>query len=114
MGRVTSFTLSLSILFFKYSVLSCLPFALFSLVLFPLYSLFITISGRGEGVNPFVLTFRGNALCSLGRYKEAIPDYEAAANLFNANQDVARYSDARANQALALYQIGSRWDKTAN
>lgn len=64
--------------------------------------------GRGEGINPFVLTFRGNTLSTLGRYKEAITDYEAAANLFNAAQDVPRYSDARANQALALYQTGSR------
>jgi hypothetical protein len=28
--------------------------------------------GRGEGINPFVLTFRGNALARLGRYKDAL------------------------------------------
>lgn len=28
--------------------------------------------GRGEGINPFVLTFRGNALTRLGRYKDAL------------------------------------------
>lgn len=28
--------------------------------------------GRGEGINPFVLTFRGNALTRLGKYKDAL------------------------------------------
>jgi tetratricopeptide (TPR) repeat protein len=62
--------------------------------------------GRGDGVNPYVLTFRGNTLGRLNRYDEAILDYEAASNTFNSLRDVARYSDARANLALALYQVG--------
>jgi tetratricopeptide (TPR) repeat protein len=66
--------------------------------------------GRGEGVNPYVLTFRGNTLGRLNRYSEAIEDYEAASNLFNSQRDVARYSDARANLALALYQEGRTED----
>ena len=59
-----------------------------------------------DGVNPYVLTFRGNAKCRLGKYKEAIPDYEASSNIFNSLRDVPRYSDARANMALALYEVG--------
>ena len=69
-----------------------------------------------DGVNPFVLTFRGNALCRLGKYKEAIHDYESSSNIFNSLRDIARYSDAKANLALALYETG-RIDeaiKTAN
>eukprot|EP00596_Hydrurales_sp_CCMP1899_P001160 CAMPEP_0119051522 /NCGR_PEP_ID=MMETSP1177-20130426/73104_1 /TAXON_ID=2985 /ORGANISM="Ochromonas sp, Strain CCMP1899" /LENGTH=286 /DNA_ID=CAMNT_0007030739 /DNA_START=151 /DNA_END=1008 /DNA_ORIENTATION=+ len=62
--------------------------------------------GRGEDVNPYTLTFRGNTLGRLDRYEEAILDYEAASNTFNSLRDVARYSDARANMALALYQVG--------
>jgi hypothetical protein len=62
--------------------------------------------GRGEGVNPFVLTFRGNTLCRLNRYADAVPDYEAASNIFIASRDIDRYSDASANLALALYEVG--------
>lgn len=62
--------------------------------------------GRGDNQNPFVLTFRGNALCKLNMYKEAIPDYDAASNIFNSIRDIPRYSDARANLALAYYEIG--------
>lgn len=62
--------------------------------------------GRGDDVNPYTLTFRGNTLGRLDRYEEAILDYEAASNTFNSMRDVARYSDARANMALALYQVG--------
>jgi tetratricopeptide (TPR) repeat protein len=62
--------------------------------------------GRGEGVNPYALTFRGNTLARLNRYDEAIADYEAASNRFIELRDVPRYSDARADLALALYQVG--------
>lgn len=33
-------------------------------------------------------------------------DYEAASNIFIDMRDIARYSDARANYALTLYQLG--------
>jgi hypothetical protein len=29
--------------------------------------------GRGEGINPFVMTFRANALARTGRYEDALP-----------------------------------------
>ena len=64
--------------------------------------------GRGEGVNPYILTFRGNTLGKLGRYTEAIEDYKAAADIFIAQRDTARYSDAKANYALALYAVDRR------
>ena len=34
--------------------------------------------GRGEGINPFVLTFRANALAKLGQYSKALEDYRAS------------------------------------
>lgn len=62
--------------------------------------------GRGDNVNPFVLTYRGNVLTRLNRYADAILDFEASSNLFLQNRDIARFTDARANYALALYQEG--------
>eukprot|EP01038_Epipyxis_sp_PR26KG_P007939 gene7939-10773_t len=59
-----------------------------------------------EGVNPFVLTFRGNTLTKLNRFDEALYDYQSASDIFNALRDIPRYSDARANYALTLYQVG--------
>lgn len=61
--------------------------------------------GRSDSINPYVLTFRGNVLCRLNRYEDAIPDYEAASNIFNSQRDIPRYSDSRANLALALYEV---------
>jgi tetratricopeptide (TPR) repeat protein len=66
--------------------------------------------GRGDGVNPYVLTFRGNALCRLGKYEEAVPDYKAASDIFIGQRDIDRYSDATANLALALYEIGNTYE----
>jgi hypothetical protein len=63
---------------------------------------------RFEGVNPYTLTFRGNTLARLNQMEKAIIDYKAASNTFIAMKDIARYSDARANYALALYQMGAK------
>jgi len=38
--------------------------------------------GRGEGINPFVLTFRANSLARTGKYEPALVDYQAAEKLF--------------------------------
>lgn len=46
--------------------------------------------GRSEGVNPYVLTFRGNTLSRLSKYEDAIPDYEAASDIFNSMRDIDR------------------------
>ncbi|EWM30109.1 tpr-repeat protein [Nannochloropsis gaditana] len=62
--------------------------------------------GRGEGINPFVLTFRGNALTRLGRYKDALQDFEASADLFLASRDEEDALLARANAALTYYELG--------
>jgi len=62
--------------------------------------------GRGENINPYVLNYRGNALTRLDRYDDAILDYDASANSFLAQRDIARYSESRANEALALYEVG--------
>jgi tetratricopeptide (TPR) repeat protein len=62
--------------------------------------------GRGEGINPYVLTFRANALLKLQRYSEAVEDYRAAETLFLQRREEERAMDARANLALALYAMG--------
>lgn len=62
--------------------------------------------GRGDNINPFVLSYRGNVLTRLNRFEEAILDYDASSKLFLDQRDIDRYSDARSNYALALYQIG--------
>jgi tetratricopeptide (TPR) repeat protein len=59
--------------------------------------------GRGDGINPYVLNYRGNTLSRLGRVKEAVADYSASVDLFTKQRDIARASDAKANLALALY-----------
>jgi hypothetical protein len=61
-------------------------------------------------VNPYVLTFRGNVLTRLNRWADAVVDYEAASDRFIGMRDIARYSDARADLALALYQLGNTED----
>jgi len=53
------------------------------------------------------MTFRANALARTGRYEEALPDYRAAERLFLQFRDGERALDARANAALALYQVRS-------
>jgi tetratricopeptide (TPR) repeat protein len=66
--------------------------------------------GRGEGINPFVLTFRANALARTGKYEPALVDYQAAEILFLKMRDGERALDTRANQALALYATGRTKD----
>ena len=62
--------------------------------------------GRGENVNPYVLSYRGNVLGRLGKLNEAAEDYQASSDMFNSLRDIARSSDARANYALVKYQMG--------
>mmetsp|Transcript_483 Transcript_483/g.684 ORF Transcript_483/g.684 Transcript_483/m.684 type:complete len:200 (-) Transcript_483:180-779(-) len=66
--------------------------------------------GRGPGINPYVLTFRGNALSYIGRYYEAIKDYDSADELFLLQRNPDRAIEARANKALALYEVGQTTD----
>lgn len=40
------------------------------------------------------------------RYQEALLDFEAASDSFIQLKDIARFSDARANYALTLYELG--------
>ena len=40
-----------------------------------------------------------------GDFQKAAVDYEASSNMFIGLRDIARYSDARANYALTLYQV---------
>lgn len=59
------------------------------------------------GVNPLVLNFRGNALSQLGRYQEAINDYQEATAIFATDGELRQASLSRCNEALALYGDGS-------
>lgn len=70
--------------------------------------------GRGENINPFVLTYRGNVLARLDKLNEAVLDYTASANSFNSMGEIARYSDAKANLALTLYQLGNTQEAVKN
>jgi len=63
-------------------------------------------AGGRLGVNPFVLNFRGNALCRLGRYTEAVSDYRMAGAQFGAVQDNSGILTSLTNEALALYGAG--------
>eukprot|EP00438_Fugacium_kawagutii_P029509 Skav222735 [mRNA] locus=scaffold2390:329045:334406:+ [translate_table: standard] len=47
--------------------------------------------GKGLGVNPLVLNFRGNALSQLGRFREALQDYREATEIFR--KDGGQYKD---------------------
>ena len=48
-----------------------------------------------------------NIYYSKNRYEDALVDYDVASSLFISNgRDIARYSDARANYALTLYELG--------
>lgn len=53
-----------------------------------------------------MLTFRGNALTRLGKYKDALQDFEASADLFLASRDEEDALLARANAALTYYELG--------
>lgn len=70
--------------------------------------------GRGDNINPFVLTYRGNVLTRLDKLNEAVLDYTASANNFNSMGEIARYSDAKANLALTLYQLGNTQEAVKN
>jgi len=59
--------------------------------------------GDGLGVNPLVLNFRGNALSQLGRYTEALSDYQEATDIFLADGEFRQASLSKANEALAMY-----------
>jgi len=64
--------------------------------------------GDGLGVNPLVLNFRGNALSQLGRFEEALADYQEATDIFLNDGELRQASLSRANEALALYGAGRR------
>ena len=60
-----------------------------------------------DGINPYVLTFRGNALAAQGQYDAAITDYRRAESVFSrVNHDRDMAAQSRANAALAAYEIG--------
>jgi len=60
----------------------------------------------GLGVNPMVLNFRGNALSQLGRFEEALADYQEASDIFIKDRQLRQASLSRSNEGLALFGTG--------
>ena len=74
------------------------------------YTECITLSREIGGVPPYVLNSRGNALCSLGRYDEALVDYDEAAKTFQVMHNLSGAIYARSNAALTLAELGREDD----
>ncbi|XP_024520021.1 uncharacterized protein LOC9631231 isoform X1 [Selaginella moellendorffii] len=55
--------------------------------------------------DPYVMNSRGNALASLGRYKEALRDYSASFDAFQDARELDGAIYARANAALMRIQV---------
>eukprot|EP00931_Biecheleriopsis_adriatica_P068118 TRINITY_DN42147_c0_g1_i1.p1 TRINITY_DN42147_c0_g1~~TRINITY_DN42147_c0_g1_i1.p1 ORF type:complete len:393 (-),score=111.73 TRINITY_DN42147_c0_g1_i1:62-1240(-) len=62
--------------------------------------------GGRLGVNPYVMTYRGNVLARLGRYDDALEDYQVAISQFTAVRDFDSLAVSLSNEALALYGAG--------
>ena len=74
------------------------------------YTECITLSREIGGVPPYVLNSRGNALSSLGRYDEALVDYDEAAKTFQVMHNLSGAIYARSNAALILAELGREDD----
>ena len=70
------------------------------------YTECINLSREIGGVPPYVLNSRGNAFSSLGRYDEALGDYEEAAKTFQVMKNLSGAIYARSNAALTLAELG--------
>ena len=75
------------------------------------YTECITLSREIGGVPPYVLNSRGNALSSLGRYDEALVDYDEAAKTFQVMHNLSGAIYARSNAALTLAELGREDDE---
>ena len=69
------------------------------------YTECINLSREIGGVPPYVLNSRGNAFSSLGRYDEALGDYEEAAKTFQVMKNLSGAIYARSNAALTLAEL---------
>jgi tetratricopeptide (TPR) repeat protein len=65
------------------------------------YSEVIRLSRDIGGVPPYVLNSRGNALASLGRFDEALADYNEATSVFQVRSSVVSTNNMSLNMGMA-------------
>jgi len=70
-------------------------------------------TGPQLGVNPMVLNFRGNALSQLGRFEDALADYQEATKIFVKDGEWQTAALSRSNEGLALFGAGRRSEGVA-
>ena len=63
--------------------------------------------GDGLGMNPLILNFRGNALAQLGRYDEAVENYQEATQIFDADGEVPYESPLVEREAVLHHPASS-------
>mmetsp|Transcript_25049 Transcript_25049/g.82072 ORF Transcript_25049/g.82072 Transcript_25049/m.82072 type:complete len:346 (+) Transcript_25049:947-1984(+) len=70
------------------------------------YSESIRLAREIGAEQPYVYNSRGNSLASLGRYEEALSDYEAARAVFQRSHNLSGSIYAQSNKGLMLVQVG--------
>ena len=70
------------------------------------YDEVVRLSNAVDRAPPYVLNSRGNVLCSLGRYEEALESYRLATETFQKSRNLSGAIYARSNAALMLAELG--------
>ena len=70
------------------------------------YDEVVRLSSAIDRAPPYVLNSRGNVLCSLGRYEEALESYRLATETFQRSRNLSGAIYARSNAALMLAELG--------
>ena len=77
------------------------------------YDEVVRLSSAVDRAPPYVLNSRGNVLCSLGAYEEALESYRRAAETFQKSRNLSGAVYARSNAALMLAELGREDDAIA-
>ena len=70
------------------------------------YDEVVRLSSAINRAPPYVLNSRGNALCALGAYEEALESYRLATETFQKSRNLSGAIYARSNAALMLAELG--------